>query len=156
MQRVWKREDTGLRATNLRGVLVAIAGNEVDETVIRMACKMVKNTKTVLHVTHVIEMPWTSPVDGSPSEETMAEADEILRHAAEVASACGYPLEPELLQARAAGPAIVDEATSRDCDLILLGLPYKKEYGHFTMGETVPYVLGSSPTQVWVIRGLQH
>ncbi len=155
MQRVWRRDEAGRKIGTLRGVLVAVGGNPLDAHVLRMTCSMLKGTKTPLYAVHVIEMPWTDAVDSTPEEEVSIEADRLLEHASEVVSECGYKVETELLQARAAGAAIVDEAAARGCDLIVVGLPYKREYGEFSMGETVPYVLEHSPVPVWVIRGPQ-
>ena len=67
----------------------------------------------------------------------------------------GYKLtlEPVLLQARDVGAAIVDEATERDADLLVLGLPYRKRFGgEFAIGRTIPYVLQNAPCAVWVVR----
>ncbi len=159
MQRVWRREDASgrnRRGTGLRGVLVAVGGNDLDAEVITTACNLVKGTKAFIYAVHVIEMPWSEAVDDSPGDAIVMGADRLLEHAAEIASAHGYKLEPELLQARNAGVALVDEAAARNCDVIIVGLPYKREHGVFTLGDTVPYVLEHSPINVWVIRTPEH
>jgi len=69
-----------------------------------------------------------------------------------VAESLGYQVETELLQAREAGPTIVDEAESRNVDMIVLGLPYKKRFGEFNIGRTVPYVLKNATCQVVLWR----
>jgi nucleotide-binding universal stress UspA family protein len=62
-------------------------------------------------------------------------------------------LEPVLLQARDVGAALVDEATEREADLLILGLPYRKRFGgDFAIGRTIPYVLKNAPCSVWVVR----
>jgi nucleotide-binding universal stress UspA family protein len=62
-------------------------------------------------------------------------------------------MEPILLQARNVGAALVDEATERRADLLVLGLPYRKRFGgDFAIGRTIPYVLKNAPCAVWVIR----
>ena len=50
------------------------------------------------------------------------------------------------------GPAIVNEAVEREADLVLLGMPYKRRHGVFSMGEAVPYILRSAPCPVLVLR----
>ena len=58
-----------------------------------------------------------------------------------------------LLQAREVGAALVDEATERGADLLLVGLPYRKRFGgDFAIGRTIPYVLKHAPCEVWVVR----
>ena len=62
-------------------------------------------------------------------------------------------IETVLLQARDVGAAIVDEASERGADLLVLGLPYRKRFGgDFAIGRTVPYVLKNAPCAVMVVR----
>ena len=62
-------------------------------------------------------------------------------------------LEPVLLQARDVGAALVDEATERGADLLVVGLPYRKRFGgEFAIGRTIPYILQNAPCAVWVVR----
>jgi nucleotide-binding universal stress UspA family protein len=62
-------------------------------------------------------------------------------------------LDPVLLQARDVGAALVDEATERAADLLVVGLPYRKRFGgDFAIGRTIPYVLKNAPCAVWVVR----
>ena len=56
--------------------------------------------------------------------------------------------ETEALQAREAGPAIIDEAVEREVDLILMGVKYKRRFGQFSLGNVVPYVLKNAPCPV--------
>ena len=57
-------------------------------------------------------------------------------------------METDLLQAREAGPTIVDEAVARGIDLILMGVEYKRHFGQFSLGSVVPYVLKNAPCRV--------
>jgi nucleotide-binding universal stress UspA family protein len=77
----------------------------------------------------------------------------VLDIAEATAEAHRYQLETVLLQARDVGAAIVDEATERDADLIICGLPFRRRFGgDFAIGRTIPYVLKNAPCAVWVIR----
>ncbi len=58
----------------------------------------------------------------------------------------------ELLQARSAGSAIVDEATDKGADAIILGATLRRQYGRLTIGDTVDYVLKHAPCEVILIR----
>ena len=81
------------------------------------------------------------------------EAQHILDHAELVAEGLKAKLETVLLQAREVGAALVDEATERGADLLVVGLPYRKRFGgDFAMGNTIPYVLKHAPCEVWVVR----
>ena len=53
-------------------------------------------------------------------------------------------IETDILQAREAGPAIIDEAVERGVDVILMGASYKKRFGQFSLGDVAPYVLKNS------------
>ena len=49
--------------------------------------------------------------------------------------------------------ALVDEASERGADLLVVGLPYRTRFGgDFAIGRTVPYVLKNAPCAVWVVR----
>ena len=77
----------------------------------------------------------------------------VLDMAEAAAEAAKVKLEPVLLQARDVGAALVDEATERQSDLLILGLPYRKRFGgDFAIGRTIPYVLKNAPCPVWVVR----
>lgn len=149
----WRRDDSSPQSRP--GILLAIGGNTADQVALRTtalaAAKSGKHAVPVYAV-HVIEMPWTEAVDAPPDDEALQQADEALEHARMEAEQIGCRLEVEILQARTAGAAIVDEATERNCGLIVLGLPYRELHGSFNMGNTVPYVLGHAGMQVWVVR----
>ncbi len=65
-----------------------------------------------------------------------------------VARGQGCTMETELLQAREAGPTIIDEAIQREADLILMGVKYKRRFGQFSLGSVVPYVLKNASCRV--------
>ena len=58
----------------------------------------------------------------------------------------------ELLQARTAGAAIVDEAVEQQVDAIVMATENRLERGKISVGESVPYVLRHAPCEVIVIR----
>ncbi len=80
-------------------------------------------------------------------------ADEILSRAEALLSERGIPARTSTVQARAAGPAIVDDANELGADLIVMGLRYKKRFGgQWDAGRTVPYVMRNSTAPVWCLR----
>ena len=51
------------------------------------------------------------------------------------------------------GRRLVDEASERGADLLILGLAYRTQFGgDFAIGQTIPYVLKNAPCAVWVVR----
>jgi len=101
---------------------------------------------------YVVEIDWTLPLDADIAGRS-EEVQRVLDEAEAAAETAKVTLEPVLLQARDVGAALVDEATEREADLLILGLPYRKRFGgDFAIGRTIPYVLKNAPCSVWVVR----
>jgi nucleotide-binding universal stress UspA family protein len=132
-----------------RNILVALSGTAIDGDLVRMACFMAKHSKGRVYVVHVMEVPRNLPLDAHLQD---AAVDAILDRAIEAADEVNYQVEAEVVQARDAGPGIVDEANDRDCSLIIMGLIPRYRFGRFDMGSTVPYVLEHATSRVFIIR----
>jgi len=132
-----------------KNVLVALSGGPLDIELMRLACTMAKAAKGQVYAVHVVEVPRALPLDAQMNN---AEAEEILGAAIEVAENLNYNVEAEVIQAREAGPGIVDEADDRGCNLIVMGLVPRSRFGQFSLGRTVPYVLAHASSRVWVVR----
>lgn len=128
-------------------ILVPISGTEADEEAMRLACRLAKKDKGKIWAVYVITVKRTLPLDAEVEPE-IQKAEDILNHVEMVAEEEDYEVEAEALQAREAGPAIVDEAVERGIDLILMGVKYKRWFGQFSLGNVVPYVLKNSPCPV--------
>lgn len=145
------REDLkAARDAQERNVLVAVAGNDMDVDLVRMACRLSKGGKGHVIAMTVVEVPRTLPLDAVVEGNS---AERVLDGAIAVAQEMNVEIEAEVVQAREAGPAIVDEASDRQCRLILLGLIPRSRFGQFDLGKTVPYVLEHAQGRVWVMRG---
>jgi nucleotide-binding universal stress UspA family protein len=118
---------------------------------VALACDIARKNKGRVYVIHVIEVKRTLPLDAQLEPEEAA-GDEVLMRAEEVARKQGFQVEGEILHAREAGPAIVDEAIERGADLIVLGITYQQPFGQFELGRVVQYVLKNAPCEVWVCR----
>ena len=133
-------------------VIVPVRGEHCDSDVVRFACEMLNTQRGgSLHILYVIEVERGLPVDAEIALAT-AKAEEVLNSLEDVAKSYKCSTEAELVQARQAGTAVVQEAVSKGVDTIVLGLPYKERYGTFSLGETVPYVLKNAPCRVIVWR----
>ena len=129
-------------------ILVPVAGTETDEEAIELANRLLaKKNKGKICAVHVISIKRALPVDAEVESE-IRKAEDILNHIESIAEERGFSIETDLLQAREAGPAIVDEAIEREVDLILIGVTYKKLFGEFSLGDVVPYVLKNAPCRV--------
>ena len=95
----------------------------------------------------VFNIKRTLPLDAEIEPE-IRQAEEILDRAESIAEEQDYEIETILLQAREAGPTIVDEAIAHEIDLILMGIEYKRHFGQFSLGSVVPYVLKNARCRV--------
>lgn len=130
-------------------VPVVNAAGSLDAVV--AASQIAKTRRGKVIVVHVIEVSRSLPLN----ENMQADArrgDQLLRKAEEVAHHAGHSATGELLQAREAGQAIVDEVRDREVDAIVMGIPYHQEYGVFRLGATADFVLKHAPCEVWLIR----
>jgi len=128
-------------------ILVPITGTQVDDETMSLACRLGKKDKAKIWVVYVITIKRSLPLEAEIESETR-KAEDILDHAESIAAEEDYEAETDVLQAREAGPAIVDEAVERGVDLILMGVPYKRRFGQFSLGTVVPYVLTNAPCRV--------
>ena len=135
-----------------RRAILALAGGSCDDRIVRLAADVSKPNHSELVGVHVVEVGFSLPLDADIASRS-DEAQQILDHAEVQAEQRRTHLEPVLLQAREVGAALVDEATEREADLLVVGLPYRKRFGgDFAIGRTIPYVLKHAPCEVWVVR----
>ncbi len=136
---------------HLRSIVVPVDGSHASMQAVALACDIARRNKGKVYVVHVIEVKRALPLD-APMEREETAADEMLVRAEDLARKQGVEVEGEILHAREAGPAIVDEAVERGADLIVLGMQYQQPFGEFQLGRIVQYALRSAPCEVWVCR----
>lgn len=135
-----------------RHILIPIGGTEADEAALRLAALLLAGGEGTAQLLHVIEVPFERQLDAQ-EEPAVAFADEVLGSGEQLLSGQLVTVSSGVVQARAAGPAIVDDAIERGADLIVMGLRYKKRFGGgWDAGRTVPYVMRNSTAPVWCLR----
>lgn len=132
-------------------ILVPVVGVRADEEAMKLACRLVKKGKGKIWSVYVIAVKRALPLDAEIKSETL-KAEGILDHIEQIAEAQDYEIETDVLQARDAGPAIIDEAVEREIDLILMSIEYKRHFGQFSLGNVVPYVLKYAPCPVMLYQ----
>jgi nucleotide-binding universal stress UspA family protein len=135
-------------------ILVPVLGDDlVDGPALKITALLLGGREGVeASLLHVIEVPFDQTLD-TENEAAVAKADTILSSAEAVLTERGVPTRTSTVQARAAGPAIVDDANELGADLIVMGLRYKKRFGgQWDAGRTVPYVMRNSTAAVWCLR----
>ena len=111
---------------------------------------MAKGAKRKVHFVHVIEVPRALPLKAVLTQES-ERADRMLNSAMEIARRVGCEAVAEVVQARDAGSAIVDEVKDHCCALLLVGLV--RHHNHSSdLGKSVSYVLANAPCRVWLVQ----
>jgi nucleotide-binding universal stress UspA family protein len=132
-------------------ILVPVTGDPSDDQVIELACELLDSGNGTLYVLYVIEVERAFPVDAEIAP-AIAKGEEILEHIEEVARKYKCDPEAELVQARHAGSAVVQEAADRNVGKIVVGCPSEERFGSFSLGDTIPYILKNAPCSVIVWR----
>ena len=139
-------------APQFRRAVVALSGGRTDRQIVTLAADIARAGRAEIVGVHVVEIDWTLPLDADVAGHDES-AQRVLDIAETTAEAAHYQMETVLLQARDVGAAIVDEATEREADVVICGLPFRRRFGgDFAVGPTIPYILKNSPCAVWIIR----
>jgi nucleotide-binding universal stress UspA family protein len=136
-------------------LVVPVAGSEIDGRVLDILPDLLSKDGGEVTFLFVVEVPQSMPLDAELPAEIEG-GERALRHAEQVAKRT-LPLRTthvvtELLQARAVGPAIVDEAIERNAEAIVMTAAIHRRHGRPTLGETTDHVLLHAPCEVVVIR----
>jgi nucleotide-binding universal stress UspA family protein len=132
-------------------ILVPVDGSPASMDAVSVACSIARRNKGKVFAVHVIEVKRSLPLDADLTEEATS-GEDVLTRAERVASDADFKIDGELLQAREAGHAIVDEAMERNVDLILIGAEHKAPLGEYQLGRLAQYVLRAAPCSVWLWR----
>lgn len=132
-------------------ILVPVHDNGCDDEALRLAGEIARTNKAKVHALYVIEVKRDLPLDAEIAQET-SKAEKVLHHLEQLGRDLKCSVEATLLQARDVGPAVVQEAVERGSELIVMQMPYKKRFGSFTLGDTIPYILKNAPCQVILCR----
>ena len=128
-------------------ILVPIVGSHVTDVMMVLACQLATEKKSSIDGLYVIEVPLNLPLDAKLTRER-AKADETLKAAALIASQFKVKFTPHIVAARQAGRAIVEEATLRRSEVIILGTIRKRRIRDQVFGRTSDYVLDHAPCEV--------
>lgn len=132
-------------------IAVVISGEKLDTNLVYLGCQMAKGAKRKVHLVHVIEVPRALPLKAVLTQES-ERADQMLNTAIGIAERVGCDAVAEVVQARDAGTAIVDEARDHNCALLLIGLVRNHNKSQSELNKTVSYVLANSTCRVWLVQ----
>ncbi len=137
-------------------IVVPVSGEDGDRRLLDIIGEIGARRSVDVTLVFVVEVQQSMPLDAElpleidRGEQVLLSADEIAGQL--LASNHHAPVRTELLQARSAGAAIVDEAIDRNADLILLASTLRRKFGRVTTGETIAYVLKNAPCEVILVR----
>lgn len=138
-----------------RRILVPVSGDRDDERALDLAGLLAEKKHSEVTLVYVVEVKQSLPLDAE-MPQAVATGEAALQRAEDYAKHRGEHrlgrVALELLQARTAGAAIVDEAIERDVDIIVMSCRNRAHLGQVSTGETVPYVLKNAPCEVVLTR----
>src|SRR3954453_9753651 len=136
-------------------LLVPVNGTPGDERVMSLVADLVHKHSVNITLIYVVEVEQAMPLDAElpaqidRGESILARAEEFAR------TQPGHKLavvSTDLLQARTAGAAIVDEAVERRVDAIVMATTSRWKHGKIIIGDTAAYILKNAPCDVLVVR----
>jgi APA family basic amino acid/polyamine antiporter len=140
-------------AVEYRTIVVPAVRSAESEEALVAAARLAAERGSRIAIVHVLEVPLEQPLD-APLPALEQTADDLLDEAQALVESYGVRAVTRLVRARSAGPAIVDEARSRNAELVVLGAPRARiRGGKPVFGKTVDYVLRHSPSRVLLAAG---
>lgn len=136
-------------------LVVYVTGGPEDKRLLEIVEKIGQRQNTFITIAYVVEVQQSMPLDAELPVE-IERGESVLHDAEMFATRCvggrRDHINTELLQARSAGAAIVDEAIESEADAIMLSCSIRKKHGRPIIGDTIEYVLRTAPCEVIVIR----
>jgi nucleotide-binding universal stress UspA family protein len=132
-------------------ILIPVSGAHTDVEAVRLGCRLARRGKARVMVVTVLELRRSLAL-GTVQDVEMDRAEKILDDAEKKARELETEIETELLQARDAGPAIVEEIAHWKADLVVVGMPFRMRFGEFHMGKTAPYLLRHAACRTMLFR----
>ena len=132
-------------------VLAVVSDDPSDINTISRAADIVRDDHGRLFVVYVIKVERSLPLDAE-IEDQVARGEQVLHRSERLARLPRSDIDSQLLQAREVGPAVVHEAIVRDADAIGIGTSYPTEYGAFSLGSDILYILEHAPCDVILWR----
>ena len=131
-------------------VMVALRDSGSVESLVTLACQMAAALNADLTALHVVEVPPVTPIDAD-DEVLDRDGKAILAAAQKVAAEkFSRKITTQLLRAREAGDAILDEAKEQGLSLLILGQGGPHSLGDYLTGSAVRHIGRHAPCRVLV------
>jgi len=154
IRHAFRHQPAEAAAPNYR-LVVPVTGEVEDQRLLDIVDKISQKSNAYITLVYVVEVAQSMPIDAELPGQ-IERGERVLKDAERFATRCvggrRGAITTELIQARSAGAAIVDEAIEHGSNAIMLGTSVRKKFGELSTGETVDYVLRNAPCEVIVIR----
>jgi basic amino acid/polyamine antiporter, APA family len=135
-----------------RNILVPVAPGYPSDEAMDLACRLAAERRAAIVAMTAVELPLELPLDAYLPDE-VEEANRQLDEARAIGDAYGVKVIGRIARTRNAGRAIVDEATRRGSEIIVMGGPRRMRLRagrRAIFGDTVDFVLRHAPCRVMV------
>ncbi len=137
------------KAMHVKNILVPTRGGVQTETV-QMACELAKLHGAMVTAVHVIELPFSMPLD-SEVQGRVAIAEAILKRAEAVAREIGVPLTLKIVRSRSISESIFELIEHEKYDMLVLGtMKASSEAERKGMGAVTEQIIRHAKCRVWV------
>jgi len=136
---------------SFRRILVPMKLGDIGEEMVATAVALAKESDATVEAITVVQVPRERELHAPLPSDVAARADASVAEARALGEDNGVEVRAEAVHARSIGHAIVDEATRRGADLIVLGsAPRWRRQSRF-FSPTVDHVLHHAPCEVLVV-----
>ncbi len=138
-------------ALEYRTILAPVVDSPQSREAVHIACRLAAERRSQIIAMRVIVVPVELPLD-TPLPEQDELADRLLDEAHDIGELYGVRVIERVTRARHAGRTIVEEATRRNAEIVVIGaprLPHRTRRSAI-FGKTVDYVLRNAPCRVMV------
>jgi basic amino acid/polyamine antiporter, APA family len=138
-------------ALEYRRLLVPVMPGQPSDAAMDVACRLAAERGSRIVALNVLEVPLDQPIT-QELPELEREANRELDEAVAIGDSYGVDVVTRIERARAAGPAVVEEASARDAEIIVLGAPRKRLTAAqaAVFGKNVDYILKHATCRVLV------
>ena len=135
----------------VRRILVPMKVGDIGEEMVATAIALAKDRGAEVEALTVVRVPLKYPLEGPLPPDVAARVDASQEEARVLGEDHGVDVHTDVVRARSIGHAIVEEARTREADLIVLGsAPRWRRQSRF-FSPTVDFVLRRAPCEVLVV-----
>ena len=137
-------------ALEYRRILVPMGRDRESEEAVDLACRLAADRGATITALTVVEIPLELPLSAELPEQ-LEDAYDLLDEAKAIGDSYGVNVQTRLVRARSFGRAIVDEAASRNSEIIVVGADRRNVGGRTEIfSEVVDFTLKHAPCRVMV------